>query len=94
MLIGCGTGVAVAVGSGVGVSVAVGANVFVAFEITVGGMIAGSGTAACGAHAVKRRTILTRTNKAFFKKELLAIKKTGRGGLLPPLPVFFYLMCA
>jgi hypothetical protein len=67
-----GFGIGVAVGSGVTVSVDVGINVFVVLGISVDGNGVISGTATFGAHAVTKRVIFTKINKAIFITELLA----------------------
>ncbi len=83
-LIGWGMGVAVGIGVNVGVGVKL--NVFVAVDVCGTDVFPGVATA-CVAHAVTRKAIIKTTNKVFFITELLPIKKTTGGGLLPP-PVY------
>jgi hypothetical protein len=80
MLMGCGTGVAVGIGVKVAVGVKTGVDVAVAVCVEEGR--GGFAEGAVGAAQAERKT--ASTNKVFFITELLPIKKTTGGGLLPP----------
>jgi hypothetical protein len=72
ILIGWGMGVAVGSGgTGMVVRTDVGINVFVAVAVSISGTDVFAGTTVCVAQAVIKRTIFTKTNKAFFITELL-----------------------
>jgi hypothetical protein len=67
----------------------VAAAVVVSVAVAAGGMDMLAGATVCAIQADTKRAIATTTNKVFFITELLTIKKTTGGGLLPSPVAYF-----